>query len=151
MTTNSFSALHVAGDHAGIGFKETIKALLSKQNWELTDHGTHSDASCDYPDYVHPLAAAVASDPSLGGILFCGSGNGVCITANKYKNIRAALCWNVELAKLARQHNNANVICIPTRFVSEALAAEMVEAFLTTEFEGGRHLNRVNKITDGLK
>lgn len=150
MKTKQFKALHIACDHAGVTYKAFIKSAIAENYDNINDHGTDTEASCDYPDYVHPLAAAVGSDNSLGGILLCGSGNGVCITANKYKGIRAALCWNVELAQLARQHNNANVICIPTRFVSKELALEMVEAFLTTPFEGGRHQNRVQKITEGL-
>jgi ribose 5-phosphate isomerase B len=108
--------------------------------------GTHSETSMDYPDVAHPLATFVESEQAYFGILICGSGNGVNIVANKHVGIRSALCWNVELAVLARQHNNANVLALPARFIEEALALEMVEAFLTTAFEGGRHATRVSKI-----
>jgi ribose 5-phosphate isomerase B len=141
-----FSKLHIASDHAGVDYKKEIKAYFENVGYEVTDYGTDSEASCDYPDYVHPLAKAISSDLSQGGILICGSGNGVCMTANKYPDIRAALCWNKELAELARLHNNANVICIPARFVSLDLAKEMADAFIKTEFEGGRHQRRVEKI-----
>jgi ribose 5-phosphate isomerase B len=132
-------------DHAGYSLKENLKASLQAAGWQVNDHGTHGDASVDYPDFAHPVAEEVASSDGLG-ILICGSGNGVCMTANKHSGIRAALCWNVELAILARQHNQSNILCLPARFISEDLAREMVAAFLTTEFEGGRHANRVNKI-----
>jgi ribose 5-phosphate isomerase B len=146
----SNNIIHIASDHAGVELKAKVMEYLQGQGMELVNHGTDSLSSCDYPDYVHPLAQAVSSNLALRGILICGSGNGVCITANKYSNVRAALCWDVELAELARLHNDANVICIPARFVSEEKALKMVEVFLQTAFEGGRHLNRVEKITKGL-
>ncbi|WP_266203571.1 ribose 5-phosphate isomerase B [Pontibacter kalidii] len=136
----------IGGDHAGYTYKSMLKGLLAELGHQVQDFGPDSDASVDYPDHVHPLAKAVASKEADFGILICGSGNGVAITANKYQEIRAALCWLPELAKLAREHNNANVLCIPARFVSEEVAREMVKTFLSTAFEGGRHLNRVNKI-----
>lgn len=135
----------IGGDHAGFEYKQVIIDFL--QNHEVKDFGTHSPDSVDYPDYVHPLAQAVEKKEFDLGILICGSGNGVAMTANKYQNIRAALCWNEELAQLARQHNNANILAVPARFVDLDLAKAMIETFLTTEFEGGRHENRVNKIS----
>jgi ribose 5-phosphate isomerase B len=137
----------LGGDHAGFQYKEVLKQQLEKQGHELKDFGPFSDASVDYPDFVHPLSTAVENKEYELGILICGSGNGVAITANKHAGIRAALCWEKELARLARSHNNANVLCIPARFVSEELAQEMVDAFLTTPFEGGRHQTRVDKIS----
>jgi ribose 5-phosphate isomerase B len=142
--------IHIASDHAGVSLKSHIKDFLGSLGSDMVhsiqDYGTHQSDSCDYPDYVHPLAQAMDSGDGHLGILICGSGNGVCMTANKYPYIRAALCWNTELATLARQHNNANVICIPARFVDETTATAMVELFLTTPFEGGRHAGRVDKI-----
>ncbi|MBD1397386.1 ribose 5-phosphate isomerase B [Pontibacter sp. JH31] len=136
----------IGGDHAGFTYKNLIKEQLATGGHEVTDFGPGSDASVDYPDHVHPLAKSVAKNEADFGILICGSGNGVAMTANKYQEIRAALCWKAELAKLAREHNNANVLCIPARFVSEQEAADMVRVFLETAFEGGRHQNRVDKI-----
>ena len=138
--------LTIGCDHAGYEMKEKIKQHLSEKGITLTDCGTYSIESTDYPDYAHKVAEAVASNNAAFGILLCGSANGVCITANKHKGIRAALCWNVEVATLARQHNNANIICIPARFVDDKTAFEMVDTFLKTEFEGGRHEKRVSKI-----
>ena len=139
--------LAIGGDHAGYKFKQNLMEQLREQKHEVKDFGTNSEASVDYPDHVHPLAQAVEEKEHDLGILICGSGNGVAITANKHPQVRAALCWTPEIARLARQHNNANILCIPARFVSEETAAEMVEAFLTTPFEGGRHQTRVDKIT----
>lgn len=136
----------IGGDHAGFTYKSMLIDLLKEKGHEVQDFGPASDASVDYPDHVHPLAKAVAAKEADLGILICGSGNGVAMTANKYQEVRAALCWETELAKLAREHNNANILCIPARFVSEAKAADMVKIFLNTDFEGGRHQNRVNKI-----
>jgi ribose 5-phosphate isomerase B len=136
----------IGGDHAGYAYKEIIKAQLASLGHEVTDVGPHSDASVDYPDYAHPLATLVEQGNCDLGILICGSGNGVAITANKHQGIRAALCWTEELGALARQHNNANVLCLPARFISPELAQQIVATFLATPFEGGRHLNRVNKI-----
>lgn len=135
----------IANDHAGTALKfKLIEVFESKFNF--INFGTDKVDSVDYPDFVHPLATSVETSQSEFGILICGSGNGVCMTANKHKNIRAALCWTKEICELARQHNNANVVCIPARFVSESEAIEIVTAFLNTEFEGGRHQNRVEKI-----
>ncbi|GHA65036.1 ribose 5-phosphate isomerase B [Pontibacter akesuensis] len=136
----------IGGDHAGYTYKAMVKEVLAELGHQIKDFGPDSDASVDYPDHVHPLAKAVIKKEVDLGILICGSGNGVAITANKYKEIRAALCWQVELAELARQHNNANILCIPARFVTEEVAKDMVRAFLTTAFEGGRHQTRVDKI-----
>jgi ribose 5-phosphate isomerase B len=138
----------IGGDHAGFTYKSLLKDMLAEGDHEVQDFGPFSDASVDYPDHVHPLAKAVAAGEFDFGVLICGSGNGVAMTANKYKKVRAALCWLPELAKLAREHNDANILCIPARFVSEAEAAEMTRIFLETKFEGGRHQNRVNKIAD---
>lgn len=136
----------IAADHAGFKYKELIKSHL-KSRFEVEDFGTFSEDSVDYPDFVHPAANSVENGNNVFGILICGSGEGVSITANKHQNIRCALCWEVEIAQLARQHNNANMIAIPARFVSENLAIEMVDTFLKTAFEGGRHSDRVSKIS----
>ncbi len=138
--------LHIGCDHAGFDLKQELINFLSNQNYELKDHGCFSKESMDYPDVVHPLAAAVESDSQSLGILICGSGNGVCLTANKHKGIRAALCWVPELGALARQHNNANILCLPARFISTEQAKEIVSAYLNAAFEGGRHQTRVDKI-----
>lgn len=136
----------IGGDHAGFTYKGLIREQLEATGHAVTDFGPGSDASVDYPDHVHPLAKSVVNKEADFGILICGSGNGVAMTANKYQEVRAALCWKPELARLAREHNNANILCIPARFVSEQEAADMVRVFLETEFEGGRHQNRVDKI-----
>ena len=136
----------IGSDHAGFEYKEEIKKALLAAGWQVEDKGTHSLDSTDYPDYAHPVATMVESGHATAGILVCGSGNGVCMTANKHQGIRAALCWTDELASLARQHNNANVLCLPSRFVSQELAMQMVHTFLATAFEGGRHEKRVEKI-----
>ena len=133
-------------DHAGFEYKEHIKRILDKLKWEYVDHGTSSADSVDYPDFVHPVAEDVKNGKVRFGILICGSGNGVAMTANKHQQIRAALCWNTKLAELAREHNNANVIAIPARFVSKRMASSMVRSFLESDFEGGRHARRVDKI-----
>jgi ribose 5-phosphate isomerase B len=134
----------IGSDHAGFTYKqELLKTLKVK---ELKDFGTYDTSSVDYPDFAHPVASAVESGEYDLGILICGSANGVAITANKHQGIRAAICWNEELAALARQHNNANIVCIPERFISLETAQQIVETFFTTEFEGGRHANRVNKM-----
>ena len=137
--------LHIGSDHAGFELKQYLLPLLQLHGFDCNDHGTYSADSVDYPDFAHPVASAVGTGEGLG-LLICGSGNGVCMAANKHAGIRAALCWEVELARLARLHNDANVLCLPARFVSPALAWAMVEAFLSTSFEGGRHQNRINKI-----
>ncbi len=136
----------IGSDHAGYEWKEHIISYLEGKDLQFEDFGTHSTDSADYPDFAHPVAKAVESGNYAFGVLVCGSGNGVCITANKHQGIRAALCWDDEIASLARKHNNANIICIPARFVSEAVAQEMVDVFMTTGFEGGRHAGRVDKI-----
>ena len=133
-------------DHAGYDYKEAIISFLDGKNVTWKDFGTHSADSVDYPDFAHPVANEVESKKAAFGILVCGSGNGVAITANKHQHIRAAICWGEELAELARKHNNANIICIPARFVREELVEKMLDIFIHTEFEGGRHENRVNKI-----
>lgn len=137
----------IGGDHAGYEYKKEIISQLKSDGHEIQDFGPGSLDSVDYPDHVHPLAEAVEKSNCDLGILICGSGNGVAMTANKHQGIRAALCWNKDLAALARQHNNANVIAIPARFVTLDIAQSMVATFLSTEFEGGRHQNRVDKIS----
>lgn len=140
------ATIAIGSDHAGFEYKEAIRQYLQYQGVELIDVGTHSMASCDYPDYAHALARAIEEGKCAYGILLCGSANGVAITANKHAGIRAALCWMPEIASLARQHNDANVICLPARYVTLDEALEMIRVFFTTGFEGGRHANRVNKI-----
>ena len=134
-------------DHGGFAYKDAIIELLTNQDIEVYDFGTNSDASVDYPDFIHPVAENVENENTELGIILCGSGNGAAMSANKHQGIRAALCWTEELASLARQHNNANIISIPARFVSKELALEMVKTFISTEFEGGRHERRVEKIS----
>ena len=136
----------IGGDHAGVGYKEQLHQRLLALGYVVQDFGTETTASVDYPDYVHPLSKALESGEFNFGIVICGSGNGVAITANKHQGIRAALCWNEELAALARQHNDANVLALPARFISYELAERLAEIFLTTPFEGGRHQGRVSKI-----
>lgn len=133
-------------DHAGFPYKDGIVAMLQAQGHMVLDFGTNTPDSVDYPDFAHAVAESVASQQSDRGVLLCGSGNGVAITANKHQEIRCALCWTEEIAMLSRQHNNANVIALPARFVPEILAQAMVRIFITTEFEGGRHGKRVDKI-----
>jgi ribose 5-phosphate isomerase B len=140
----------LGADHAGFEYKTIVAKWLVEQGYPLTDFGTYDTHSVDYPDFAHPVAESVSQDETAFGILFCGSANGVAITANKHKNARAAICWQNEIAKLARQHNNANIICIPARFVSSELAIEMITTFMNTAFEGGRHENRVQKIAGAL-
>jgi len=137
--------LAIASDHAGFELKEYLKEQL-KDQYEITDFGTHSLDSVDYPDFVHPAASSVENGENELGILVCGSGQGVSITANKHQKIRCALCWMPELAALARQHNNANMLSLPARFIAKELALEIVQKFLSTDFEGGRHQKRVDKI-----
>ncbi len=140
------SKIVIGSDHAGFEYKEAIKQYLVKNNIEIIDVGTHSTESCDYPDYAHAAAREIESGNVEVGILICGSANGVAITANKHQEIRAALCWQNEIASLARLHNDANIICLPARFVTIDEAEEMVHTFITTDFEGGRHQKRVEKI-----
>jgi ribose 5-phosphate isomerase B len=136
----------IGADHAGFEYKEAIKVWLTNKGFTVKDFGTHSIESVDYPDFAHPTAASVESGECAFGILFCGSANGVAITANKHQHIRAGLAWQNDVAKLIRQHNNANIVCIPARFIALALAEEIIENFMTTAFEGGRHSRRVDKI-----
>ncbi|HET7899329.1 MAG TPA: ribose 5-phosphate isomerase B [Flavisolibacter sp.] len=136
----------IGADHAGFAYKAQLLDFLQAGGYAVKDLGAYSADSTDYPDFAHPVAAAVENGEAAFGILVCGSANGVAITANKHQGIRAAICWLPEIASLARQHNNANVICLPARFVSEDEAKEMVKTFLSTPFEGGRHQNRVQKI-----
>jgi ribose 5-phosphate isomerase B len=138
--------LAIGSDHAGFEYKEAIKKLLMAAGWRVEDKGTYNLDSTDYPDYAHPVADMVASGSASVGVLICGSGEGVCMTANKHHGVRAALCWNEEVATLSRQHNNANIICLGARFVSIELAEKMIDTFLSTPFEGGRHERRVEKI-----
>lgn len=137
----------LGSDHAGFDYKEALKKWLEKNGYTVTDFGTHSAESADYPDFAHPVASTVEENKADLGVLVCGSANGVAITANKHQGIRAAICWNEELASLSRQHNNANVVCIPARFIDYSLAEAIVNKFLNTEFEGGRHEKRVSKIS----
>jgi ribose 5-phosphate isomerase B len=136
----------IGSDHAGFEYKEDLISFLEGKGLPFKDFGTHTKDSVDYPDFAHPVAEAVENNEAAFGILLCGSANGVAITANKHAGIRAAICWGEELAQLARAHNNANIICIPSRFVREGDAEKMVALFMTTDFEGGRHARRVEKI-----
>ena len=136
----------IGSDHAGFDYKEQLISFLDGKGLAYKDFGTYSKDSVDYPDFAHPVANAVEDGGAAFGILLCGSANGVAITANKHQHIRAAICWGEELAKLCREHNDANVICIPARFVREGDAEKMVNIFMSTDFEAGRHQNRVNKI-----
>lgn len=133
-------------DHAGYCTKESVKKILEDLGHKVWDFGAHSEESVDYPDFIHPLAKAVEEGDYNFGLIFCGSGNGVNIVANKYQGIRSALCWTEEVAKLARQHNDANICAIPARFIEIHLVKQIVKTFLETEFEGGRHARRVDKI-----
>lgn len=137
----------VANDHAGFGLKEKVKNWLKEANYTVEDIGTHSEDSVDYPDFAHKLAESVETGKSDLGILICGSGNGVAMAANKHKGVRAALAWLPEIASLARQHNNANVLCLPARFLTEEEAKATLFSYLNAEFEGGRHAKRVDKIS----
>ena len=143
---NLHKPIAIGSDHAGYNYKEDLISFLEGKGIAFKDFGAHSIESVDYADFAHPVALAVEKREAAFGILLCGSANGVAITANKHQGIRAAVCWGEELAKLAREHNDANSICIPARFVREGDAEKMVALFMTTEFEGGRHATRVNKI-----
>jgi ribose 5-phosphate isomerase B len=137
----------IGADHAGYEYKEKLKQWLLANGYEVKDFGTTSPESADYPDFAHPVADSVENNQSMLGVLVCGSANGVAITANKHSGVRAAICWNEELAALARQHNNANVVCLPARYIDIDLAVKIMDRFLHENFEGGRHERRVNKIT----
>ena len=134
-------------DHAGFPYKDALIKMLEEHGHKVADFGTYSTDSVDYPDFVHPVANQIEEKKAKLGVLICGSGNGVAMTANKHQKIRAAICWTTELAALARQHNNANVVCIPARFISKKKAVEIVDIFVNTKFEGGRHARRVRKIS----
>lgn len=137
----------IGADHAGFEYKELLKKWLEKNGYPVKDFGTFNTDSVDYPDFAHPVASAVEKKEFDLGLLLCGSANGVAITANKHQGVRAALCWNEEVAELARHHNNANIVCIPARFVSYELAEKILDRFLHASFEGGRHERRVEKIS----
>ena len=136
----------VGADHAGFEYKTAIVKHLNKTGYVVADYGTYSINSVDYPDFTHPAADSVEKDETACGILICASANGVAIAANKHQGIRAALCWQKEIAELARKHNNANMLCLPARFISLQSAFDIIDTFLKTSFEGGRHEKRVNKI-----
>ncbi|MBP7318468.1 MAG: ribose 5-phosphate isomerase B [Flavobacterium sp.] len=139
--------ISIGNDHAGTDYKFAIIEMLQAKGHEVANYGTDTAASVDYPDFAHPVATDVSEGKADFGIVICGSGNGIAMTVNKHSKVRAALCWMKEIAVLARQHNDANIISIPARFTSIPQAVEMVEAFLNTDFEGGRHQNRVDKIS----
>ena len=136
----------IGADHAGFQLKEAVKKHLESKGYTVKDFGCHSEDSIDYPDFGHPVAKMVEENTGMIGVLICGSGNGINMTANKHQGIRSALCWKKEIAELARLHNNANIITLPARFISEAEAIEMIDVFFSTSFEGGRHQNRIDKI-----
>ena len=138
--------ISIGNDHAGTDYKQAIQAHLEAKGFTVNNHGTNANDSVDYPDYVHPVAAEVANGNVDFGILICGSANGVAMTANKHQKVRAGICWTKEITELTRQHNNANICCIPARFTAIQQAIQIVDTFLNTEFEGGRHQNRVDKI-----
>lgn len=136
----------MASDHAGYALKQQLKEYLAGLGYEIEDFGTHSEESCDYPDFAHPAARAVESGECAFGVCMCGSGNGIQMTLNKHQGIRAALCWIPEIASLAKQHNNANILVLPARYVSYEEAVKIVDAYLNASFEGGRHQRRIDKI-----
>jgi ribose 5-phosphate isomerase B len=137
----------IGADHAGFELKETIKIFLEQLDIEIHDFGTHGMDSVDYPDFAHAVASAIETNELEYGILICGTANGIAIAANKHQKIRAAVVWRKDIAELARAHNNANIICLPARFIEEELALNCIQSFLTTDFEGGRHARRVDKIS----
>ena len=143
---NLTKPIAIGSDHAGFDYKEDLISFLEAKEIPYQDFGTHSKDSVDYPDFAHPVATAVDEGKSGVGVLICGSANGVAITANKHQDIRAAICWQTEIAQLSREHNNANIICLPARYISLPMAEEMVNVFLKTPFAGGRHEKRVRKI-----
>ncbi|WP_299332861.1 ribose 5-phosphate isomerase B [uncultured Psychroserpens sp.] len=138
--------ISIGNDHAGTEYKQAIVAHLEAKGYTVNNYGTNSNDSVDYPDFVHPVANDVADKKVDFGILICGSANGVAMTANKHQKVRAGICWTKEITELTRQHNNANICCIPARFTALQQAVQIVDTFLTTDFEGGRHQNRVDKI-----
>ncbi len=137
----------IGADHAGYELKEHLKGWLERNGYAVKDYGTFNTESADYPDFAHPVALAVEKKEADLGLLECGSGNGVAITANKHQGIRAAICWKEELAALAREHNDANILCLPARYISTSLAEQITDRFLHSSFEGGRHARRVNKVS----
>jgi ribose 5-phosphate isomerase B len=136
----------IGSDHAGFELKEQLKVYLIEKGYEVKDFGCHSLDSIDYPDFAHPVASFIEENNGVKGILICGSGNGINMTANKHQGVRSALCWKKEIAQLSREHNDANIITLPARYISTEEGIEMVEVFFNTQFEGGRHQNRVDKI-----
>jgi ribose 5-phosphate isomerase B len=142
----NISTIAIGSDHAGYELKEQLKIWLTGKGYTINDYGTFSAESVDYPDFIHPVAQSVGDLTADVGIVICGSGNGAAITANKHQNIRAALCWNVEIARFAKEHNNANIISLPARYISAELAKDIVSAYLSATFEGGRHKVRIDKI-----
>ena len=138
--------ISIGNDHAGVDLKKHIVKYLNGRGFKIKDKGTNSDKSVDYPDFIHPVSKEIEENKSNLGIVICGSGNGAAMTANKRKTIRAALCWNEEISKLARQHNDANILSIPSRFVNKTEAIDIVAAFIKTDFEGGRHKKRIKKL-----
>lgn len=145
---SNIKKIAIGSDHAGFELKEKLKKYLVSKNLEILDKGTHSTESVDYPDFGHAIAKSVLKHEADVGIAICGSGNGINMAVNKHKGIRGALCWNEEIARLAKQHNNANVLSLPGRFIDEPTAQKIVDAFLSAEFEGGRHQRRIEKIDD---
>ena len=148
MTFDLSQPIAIGSDHAGFELKIEVVRWLNKNGFQLMDMGVYENKSVDYPDYAHPVASAVEEGEASFGILLCGSANGVCMTANKHQNIRAAICWQEEIAKLARLHNDANILCLPARFITTEQAINILTIFMSTDFEGGRHQNRVNKIAN---
>ncbi len=146
MNYSSDKTIGIASDHAGYVLKEIIVAYLTSMGYEVINFGTNSDSSCDYPDFAHPLASEIDNGKLLRGITICGSGNGISMVVNKYPKVRAALCWNTEIMKLARSHNDANICSLPARYINDNEAIDIINAFLSTPFEGGRHIARINKI-----
>jgi ribose 5-phosphate isomerase B len=136
----------IGSDHAGFAYKQELAKWLRERGWQVLDHGVGENRSVDYPDYAHPVANSVENGEAAFGILLCGSGNGVSMTANKHQGIRSALCWDSDVVKLVRQHNDANVLCMPARFIALELAKQFVELFIETPFEGGRHATRIAKM-----
>ncbi|MBA2498981.1 MAG: ribose 5-phosphate isomerase B [Chitinophagaceae bacterium] len=146
-TFDKSKPIAIGSDHAGYDYKEDLISFLEAKGLPFKDFGTHSNDSVDYPDFAHPVAKAVEDGDASFGILICGTANGVAITANKHKGVRAAIGWGEEITQLAREHNNANILCIPARFIREGDAEKMVDIFINTAFEGGRHETRVNKMS----
>lgn len=143
---NLSKVIPIGCDHAGFELKQSIIKYLQSKGYEVIDKGCYSEESIDYADYAHPVALYVEGNPGVKGILLCGSGNGINMTANKHQGIRSALCWTTEIAKLAREHNDANILTLPARFITEQEALDMIDVFFNTEFEGGRHQRRIEKI-----